>query len=97
MITVTKSLFGVTCWVSMPTNEKIRRVASGFSGETMVNSPLVLVETPVVVPLMRTVTPGRGSPFSSFTIPRIGFCWSGVVFAGLMMMVFPLNLYVNSF
>jgi len=40
-----------------------------------VNLPLISVTVPVVVPFTRTVTPGKGNPLASLTVPEISFFW----------------------
>ena len=65
------------CWpvhfisfVFIPMNENCSTRESCFS-TFIVYSPFTSVDTPIVVPLIKIVTPGRGVPFLSFTLPRM--------------------------
>ena len=61
--------------VFIPTKEKTRIVLS-LAWIFRTNFPWESVETPVVVPLITTVTPGKGIPCLSFTVPDNFFCSS---------------------
>ena len=58
----------ISC-VSIPINEKTRTVSR--TGAFMVYSPSGPDIAPVIVPLIRTFTPARGSPAASETCPLI--------------------------
>ena len=62
-------------WVCIPMKENIKELS--FSpGNVMLKFPFTSVETPMLVSLTSTVTPGRALPFSSNTVPLmvLGFC-----------------------
>ena len=60
-----------TSCVSIPTNENCKVWLSNTS--TKVKFPYKSVIAPLKVPLTITVTPGKGSPFISVTLPEIVF------------------------
>src|SRR5450759_318731 len=64
---------GISC-VLIPTkeNERVAFVAT-FVREFFPDS---LVRPPLVVPLTNTVTPARGYPFGSVTVPFTASCWA---------------------
>ena len=64
----------LTSCVSIPIKENCKTWYP--SGISKTKFPVASVETPIVVPLIITVTPGNGAPSSSFTLPLItlNFC-----------------------
>jgi hypothetical protein len=56
-----------------PINEKTRIASGGAARE---KSPEPSVVVPTVDPLIRTLTPGSGWPFSSKTFPFISCVWA---------------------
>ena len=64
----------------IPTKEKTNTIGV-FGSHFNSNFPSISVATPVTVPFTNTVTPGNGSPFSSFTVPFINLFSCAVAFS----------------
>ena len=68
------TIFSTGCFVYftscffIPVNENTRTIFS-ISGNCILNLPSTSVATPMVVPLIKTETPGSGLPSLSLTVP----------------------------
>jgi len=64
-----------TIWVSIPTKRKTRITFFISAGKEREYFPSISVAHPIVVPSIKIVTPGKGIPSRSFTIPLITCCF----------------------